>query len=246
MPRRPTEPVGLYDPSYEHDACGVAFVARLDGEPTPRDRRSARSSRSRTSSTAAPRAPTRTPATAPGSCSRCPTSSSAAVIDDDAAAARAPTASRVCFLPAGRRAPRRARGAARASTVEAEGQRVVGWRDVPVDKDYVGITANLLRALHQAARRRRVATSWRGDQDAFERKLYVIRRVAELAAGPDLVIPSFSSRTIVYKGMLTAPAAARLLPRPAGRADARPRSRSSTRASRPTRSRAGSSRTRTG
>ena len=42
------------------------------------------------------------------------------------------------------------------------------------------------------------------DQDAFERKLYVIRRVAELAAGPDLVIPSFSSRTIVYKGMLTA------------------------------------------
>jgi len=24
-------PVGLYDPAYEHDACGVAFVARLDG-----------------------------------------------------------------------------------------------------------------------------------------------------------------------------------------------------------------------
>ena len=33
MPR-PTQPVGLYDPSYEHDACGVAFVARLDGTPT--------------------------------------------------------------------------------------------------------------------------------------------------------------------------------------------------------------------
>ena len=43
------------------------------------------------------------------------------------------------------------------------------------------------------------------DQDAFERKLYVIRRVAELAAGPDLALPSFSSRTLVYKGMLTAP-----------------------------------------
>ena len=41
--------------------------------------------------------------------------------------------------------------------------------------------------------------------DAFERKLYVIRRVAELAAGPDLVVPSLSSRTLVYKGMLTAP-----------------------------------------
>ena len=33
----------------------------------------------------------------------------------------------------------------------------------------------------------------------------MIRRVAELAAGPELVIPSFSSRTVVYKGMLTAP-----------------------------------------
>src|SRR4029079_6900466 len=33
MPR-PTRPVGLYDPQYEHDACGVAFVARLNGEPS--------------------------------------------------------------------------------------------------------------------------------------------------------------------------------------------------------------------
>ena len=32
--QRPTEPVGLYDPGYEHDACGVAFVARLSGEPS--------------------------------------------------------------------------------------------------------------------------------------------------------------------------------------------------------------------
>ena len=31
---RPTDRVGLYDPTYEHDACGVAFVARLSGEPS--------------------------------------------------------------------------------------------------------------------------------------------------------------------------------------------------------------------
>src|SRR6185295_5232188 len=43
------------------------------------------------------------------------------------------------------------------------------------------------------------------DQDAFERKLYVIRRRFELESGADAVVPSFSSRTIVYKGMLTAP-----------------------------------------
>jgi glutamate synthase (NADPH/NADH) large chain/glutamate synthase (ferredoxin) len=80
----------------------------------------------------------------------------------------------------------------------------VCWRDVPVEKDYVGITANwfapYIKQLVVAA-----SPELAGDQDAFERKLYVIRRVAEKAAGPDLVVPSFSSRTIVYKGMLTAP-----------------------------------------
>ncbi len=30
MPQRPSGPVGLYDPSYEHDACGVAMVAKLE------------------------------------------------------------------------------------------------------------------------------------------------------------------------------------------------------------------------
>ena len=75
---------------------------------------------------------------------------------------------------------------------------------MPVDKDYVGITANLyapyVKQLVVAA-----SDELAADQDAFERKLYVIRRVAEIAAGPELVIPSFSSRTIVYKGMLTSP-----------------------------------------
>ena len=72
-----------------------------------------------------------------------------------------------------------------------------------MEKDYVGITANYfapyIKHLVVAA-----SPELAADQDAFERKLFVIRRVAELAAGPDLAIPSFSSRTIVYKGMLTA------------------------------------------
>src|SRR3712207_2203145 len=34
MPQTQPQAVGLYDPTYEHDACGVAFVARLDAEPT--------------------------------------------------------------------------------------------------------------------------------------------------------------------------------------------------------------------
>src|SRR3954451_5493524 len=34
MPPRPRGPIGLYDPSYEHDACGVAMVAKLDCAPS--------------------------------------------------------------------------------------------------------------------------------------------------------------------------------------------------------------------
>ena len=34
MPERPSGRIGLYDPSYEHDACGVAMVAKLDGKPS--------------------------------------------------------------------------------------------------------------------------------------------------------------------------------------------------------------------
>src|SRR5207247_2346592 len=47
---------------------------------------------------------------------------------------------------------------------------------------------------------------------AFERKLYVIRRVAERTSGADLVIPTFSARTLVYKGMLSAPQLGRYFP----------------------------------
>ncbi|MFL6035512.1 MAG: glutamate synthase large subunit, partial [Gaiellaceae bacterium] len=43
------------------------------------------------------------------------------------------------------------------------------------------------------------------DELAFERKLYVIRRVIEAQAADQLIFPSFSCRTIVYKGMLTSP-----------------------------------------
>src|ERR1044072_737706 len=34
LPERPNGRIGLYDPAYEHDACGVAMVAKLDGVPT--------------------------------------------------------------------------------------------------------------------------------------------------------------------------------------------------------------------
>src|SRR5207249_11038878 len=107
----------------------------------------------------------------------------------------------VCFLPT--EAKRRAELEALVGrTVTDEGQRVVAWRDVPLVLTGVGTTA---AEVAPVVRQLVVAAAAGLEPDAFERKLYVIRRVAELAAGPDLVFPSFSSRTIVYKGMLMAP-----------------------------------------
>jgi len=97
--------------------------------------------------------------------------------------------------------------------VVKEGQRVLGWRDVPVTLDGLG------RAVVDAMPVMRQCIVGRGpdcaDQDAFERKLVVIRkqtlnplaRLAEKHGIPGLTqayIPSFSSRTIVYKGLLLA------------------------------------------
>ena len=90
-------------------------------------------------------------------------------------------------------------------TIEAEGQRLLGWRDVPVDPSVPGPTA---RAVAPVIRHVFVgaAESLGSDRDAFERKLYVIRRVVERSDPEhDLAIPSFSSRTLNYKGMLTSP-----------------------------------------
>jgi glutamate synthase (NADPH/NADH) large chain/glutamate synthase (ferredoxin) len=87
-------------------------------------------------------------------------------------------------------------------TVQAEGQQLLGWRDVPVDPTQAGEVAGacrpVIRQLFVGAGPEQAA-----DQDSFERKLYVIRRVCELAPDrPSLYITSSSSRTINYKGML--------------------------------------------
>src|SRR5215210_3493163 len=199
---RPTQPVGLYDPSYEHDACGVAMVARLGGTACHETVQRAVAALENLEHRGAAGADPNTGDGA-GMLLQLPDELLRGVIRADL-----PPPGRygvaVCFLP--QEEERRAElEALLTRTVEAEGQRVVGWRDVPVDKDYVGITANFFAPYIKHLVVAAATPDCLEDQDAFERRLYVIRRVAELAAGPDLVVPSFSSRTIVYKGMLTAP-----------------------------------------
>ena len=168
-----------------------------------------RSRRSRTWSIAGPRAPTPTPVTAPGSCSRFPTRSCAARSPGSSCRRPGRYGVGVCYLP---RDPERRLRLEQLieETVAAEGQRAIWWRDVPVDDRYVGETARLsapvIRQLIVEA------SDEIEDQGAFERKLYVIRRMIERESGPELALPSFSSRTIVYKGMLTAPQLPRYFP----------------------------------
>ncbi len=108
----------------------------------------------------------------------------------------------MCFLP--REAGLRERAVAVIeSAVEGEGQRVLGWRDVPVNESACGTAA---RASSPHVMQLFVgAGEGVADRDDLERRLYVIRRVIEHADVDSLSIASFSSRTIVYKGMLTAP-----------------------------------------
>jgi glutamate synthase domain-containing protein 2/glutamate synthase domain-containing protein 1/glutamate synthase domain-containing protein 3 len=192
---------GLYDPAYEHDACGVAFVAKLDGARTHETLQRALTALENLEHRGAQGADANTGDGA-GILIQLPDRFFRELLGDEL-----PAAGRygvgACFLP---RDERRRADVERLleDTVATEGQKVVAWRDVPVDTRHVGTTAGLaapvIRQLVVAC-----SDALADDQDAFERKLYVIRRVAELAAGEDLVVPSFSSRTLVYKGMLSAP-----------------------------------------
>jgi len=199
---RSTQPgaVGLYEPSYEHDACGIALVAKLRGEASHAVVEKALDALENLEHRGAEGAD---PSTGDGAgiLLQLPDTFFRAV-----AGVELPPPGLygvgMCYLPTD--AERRTEVEALIEeTIAAEGQRVLGWREVPVDERYVGMTAG---AAAPTIRQVLVgAPSQIADQDAFERKLYVIRRVIERSAGRDLALPSFSSRTIVYKGMLTAP-----------------------------------------
>jgi len=108
----------------------------------------------------------------------------------------------MCFMPRDEKDRAEVKGVFE-STVIAEGQDFLGWRDVPVDTEFVGKTAGEARPFICQAFIG-AGEDLRDDQDAFERKLYVIRRVCEREVGDIAYFASCSSRTIVYKGMLTA------------------------------------------
>jgi glutamate synthase domain-containing protein 2/glutamate synthase domain-containing protein 1/glutamate synthase domain-containing protein 3 len=93
--------------------------------------------------------------------------------------------------------------------VQAEGLKLLGWRDTPVNGDLIGREA---RASQPYIEQLFVGRPEGMDEDAFERALYIVRRrtqneiaVSDIEDKGDFYIPSISCRTIIYKGLMLAP-----------------------------------------
>ncbi|GAA4189867.1 glutamate synthase large subunit [Microbispora amethystogenes] len=189
------EPQGLYDPAYEHDACGVAMVADVQGRRSydivakaltalrNLDHRGASGSEPDTGDGA-------------GILTQIPDAFFRAVVEFELPAAGAYAAG-TAFLPADEQARQTAIGLIEEIAAE-EGVSILGWRDLPVDRDLPGATARAVMP-HFA---QLFVTSPGGETGvALDRIVFAFRKRAEHEA--DVYFSSLSSRTIVYKGMLT-------------------------------------------
>ncbi|MDZ4267250.1 MAG: glutamate synthase subunit alpha, partial [Mycobacterium sp.] len=193
---------GLYDPDNESDSCGVAMVVDIQGRRSHSivadglialehlEHRGAAGAEPNSGDGA-------------GILIQLPVDLLRAVVDFDLPAPTAEGANTfaagICFLPM----DPGARAAARESVeaiAEEEGLEVLGWRDVPVDPEgaEVGTTAlgcmPFMSQLFVAAPDRRLAGI------DLDRRVYPARKRAERTG---VYFPSLSSRTMVYKGMLT-------------------------------------------
>ncbi|MEW8506626.1 MAG: glutamate synthase large subunit [Candidatus Thiodiazotropha sp.] len=197
---------GLYDPANEHDACGVGFVANIKGVKSHDTIRQGLEILDRLTHRGAVGADPKAGDGA-GILLQMPDAFFRGVVDFELPP-EGDYAIGMTFLP-----QNAASRAACEETIEAlvadEGQRLIGWRDVPVNNSGLGESV-----IPTEPRVRQIFVA-RGencaDQDAFERKLFIIRkqienrvRQAEMEGGNAFYFSSFSSRTLVYKGMLLA------------------------------------------
>ena len=198
---------GLYDPQFEHDACGMGFVADIKGRKSHKivkmaiqvlinlDHRGARGAELNSGDGA-------------GILMQIPHGFFAKECARQGISL--PLAGSygigMLFLSHDRSKREKSRQFLE-NIIREEGQTVLGWRHVPTDDSALGKTARLAQPyICQVIVAGNPAIK---DQPAFERKLYVIRKRAEqevrlncLKEGETFYFASFSCRTIVYKGML--------------------------------------------
>jgi glutamate synthase domain-containing protein 2/glutamate synthase domain-containing protein 1 len=190
-------PPGLYDPRFEHDACGVGFLADLAGGQASCVLPLALLALARMNHRGAVDADGRT-----GDGAGVITEIPRAVLG--AELPKGTLGVGMLFLPLEREGAARAREVVREA-LAAEGLAVRAWREVPVQEDVLGAKAWRWRPAIEQVLVERPA----GDAaDEFERRLYRARRGMEalaLAARLDgFYVASLSHRTIVYKAMVQA------------------------------------------
>ncbi|MFB9376344.1 glutamate synthase large subunit [Kineococcus gynurae] len=202
----PTQPLfsslpakqGLYDPSQEKDACGVAFVATMRGEPGHDIVEHALTALRNLDHRGAVGAETNTGDGA-GILTQLPDAFFRGVVDFELPAAGSYAAG-FAFLPLDE--TERAETVAGIERLAAEESlEVLGWRDVPATVDLVGSQA---RACMPHFAQLFVAGAGEGAGASgldLDRRVYPLRKRAERDLG--VYFPSLSARTIVYKGMLT-------------------------------------------
>ncbi|MBA2345387.1 MAG: glutamate synthase subunit alpha, partial [Rubrobacter sp.] len=188
--------MGLYDPAFEHDACGLGFVARVDGRRT---RETVEEGLEILRNLAHRGASGSDPETGDGA--------GLLLQIPDAFFRRECKEIGIELPPAG------GYGVgvvfefgddgyenALRDLVEEEGQRLLGFRDIPVEPRAAG---NLARDVMPRFRQFFIENR-AGSEADFERKLYVIRRRVHKAVEEShrLYIASLSCRTVVYKGLL--------------------------------------------
>ncbi len=183
---------GLYDPSYEHDACGVAFVATLRGHAGRDIVDKGLTVLKNVEHRGAVGAETETGDGA-GILTQIPHAFLQSVTGFELPDAGAYGVG-IAFLTPGQEAQEVAAFEAAASV---EGAQVLGWREVPVVLDPLGPSA---RASAPTFRQVFVAADSLAGID-LDRKLYRVRKRADHGGGP--FFASLSARTLTYKGMLT-------------------------------------------
>ena len=201
-------PSPLYDRDFEHDACGVGFIAQISGERSHDVLAKALTALKSLAHRGAIDADASTGDGA-GVLTQLPYELIRAHIDElklSAPAEDRDLALGMLFLPRGNDQVIAQGKKIVIEAVKEEGLNFIGWRDVPVDFAALGRKAADTRpAIVQAIVARYPGMS---DED-FERHLFLAQNTAERRALADRLdgfyFCSFSSQTVVYKGLLNAP-----------------------------------------
>ncbi len=198
---------GLYDPKNEHDACGVGFVAHIKGEKSHNIVQQGLTILKRVTHRGAVGADPKAGDGA-GLLMQIPDD----FFQGEATEFDLPVSGEygvgMVFLPKDGRIRAELQDIIN-SVIEEIGQKLIGWRKVPVDASGLGESVKPTEpAIYQVFVGRGENAP---DQESFERKLFVIHKALtarvdaeEMDGSGDFYICSMSSRTIVYKGMLLA------------------------------------------